>query len=143
MNLSLYGLLLAVTGIATVWDIRRGIVPDALTIPALAIIATAAFLQRHEMACVLGIALAAGLLSLLFAVTFGRGLGLGDVKLGACIGAALGPEQGLHALGIAFVAGGFLGSVLLLLGRATRTSPIPFAPFLAIGAAVAPLGGAG
>lgn len=66
--------------------------------------------------------------------TRGRGLGLGDVKLGACLGAGLGPVAGLASIGIAFMSAGSYGVFLLVTGRARRDSAIRFAPFLGIGA---------
>jgi prepilin signal peptidase PulO-like enzyme (type II secretory pathway) len=79
-------------------------------------------------ACVLGLLFLAVRLA-----TRGRGLGLGDVKLAACIGAGLGIAGGLWSVGIASVGGGLYGVALLALGRAQPKTAIPFGPFLAAG----------
>jgi leader peptidase (prepilin peptidase)/N-methyltransferase len=63
----------------------------------------------------------------------GRGLGLGDAKLACCIGAALGPSDGLASLGIAFVLGGAYAGFLLVSRRGRRSDAVPFAPYLAFG----------
>lgn len=63
-------------------------------------------------------------------------MGFGDVKLAGAMGLTLGLPGLLAALFIAFVLGGAWGGVLLVLGRATRKSRIPFGPFLTGAAAV-------
>ncbi|MDQ6943875.1 MAG: prepilin peptidase, partial [Candidatus Eremiobacteraeota bacterium] len=78
-----------------------------------------------------------GSLLTLHVLTRGRGLGLGDVKLGTAIGAGFGPAAGLVALGAAFVLGGAFASWLLLTGRARRGDAIRFGPFLAAGTVAA------
>jgi leader peptidase (prepilin peptidase)/N-methyltransferase len=87
----------------------------------------------------LGAVAVGGSLLLLYAITRGRGLGLGDVKLAAVIGIGFGPAVGLAALGVAFVAGGIYASWLLATKRADRRDPLPFGPFLAAGTVVAAL----
>ncbi len=80
----------------------------------------------------------AALVGLLFfaavvAVTRGRGMGLGDVKLAGVSGLLLGwPDIGLATM-IAFVLGAAVGLVLILLGRKKFKQGIPFGPYIAIG----------
>lgn len=71
-----------------------------------------------------------------------RLMGFGDARLVAVLGFALG------WLGIGYVLGGFLlanllgavcGVALIVVGRATRKSAIPFGPFLALGCEIAVL----
>jgi leader peptidase (prepilin peptidase)/N-methyltransferase len=61
------------------------------------------------------------------------GLGMGDVKLAALLGAFLGPAAGAVAVGLGAAAA--LAALLLLiaLGRAGTKTPLPLAPFLALG----------
>lgn len=63
-------------------------------------------------------------------------MGFGDVKLAGAMGIALGLPGLLVALFLSFVAGGGVGAVLVLSGRAGLKSHIPFGPFLAGAAAV-------
>jgi leader peptidase (prepilin peptidase)/N-methyltransferase len=63
------------------------------------------------------------------------GLGMGDVKLAAMMALFLGWE-GLWVLYLAVVLGGTLGLLGLLTGRLERSTPLPLAPFVAIGAAL-------
>ena len=68
------------------------------------------------------------------------GLGMGDVKLAAVLGLWLGwlswPSVLLGVLA-AFVGGGLISLLLLLLGRVRPDSHLPFGPWLLLGAAVA------
>jgi leader peptidase (prepilin peptidase)/N-methyltransferase len=118
-------------------DARTGFIPNRITYPALlAILVVAGVLNRLDSAA-LGALCAGGALALLYAITRGRGLGLGDMKLAACIGAGFGPVCGMIALGSSFIAGGLMGAYLLFSGRAERKTPIRFGPFLALGSLLA------
>jgi leader peptidase (prepilin peptidase)/N-methyltransferase len=62
------------------------------------------------------------------------GIGLGDVKMGALMGLALGLPAVLAGLFWGFLAGG-IGAVILLATRIRgRRDAVPYAPFLATGA---------
>jgi leader peptidase (prepilin peptidase)/N-methyltransferase len=81
-----------------------------------------------------------GALFLLYAIlAFVRpgGMGLGDVRLAGVLGLFLG-WQGWESLVVggfaAFVLGGVFGVVQLIRRRATRTSGIPFGPWMVLGA---------
>lgn len=130
-------LALGVTLACAIADARTGLIPNRLTYPALATIASAAALSGTLCFSCLGAFCVGGSLLLLHCITHGRGLGLGDVKLGTCIGAGLGPLSGMLALGSSFIIGGAVGSYLLLTHRAHRKTPIRFGPFLALGSCIA------
>jgi leader peptidase (prepilin peptidase)/N-methyltransferase len=60
--------------------------------------------------------------------------GLGDIKLLALLGAALGPHAGLLALLIGSVTGSILGlGYILGTGKNPRTHALPFGSFLCVG----------
>jgi prepilin signal peptidase PulO-like enzyme (type II secretory pathway) len=121
----------AVVSAAT--DAASGLVFDLVTIPA-AFIAACLELRAHSAAWAFGgVAVCAGTLLLVYAVTNGRGLGLGDVKLAAAIGAVLGAQDALGALGIAFISGGAYAAFVLATGRAHRGAAMRFAPYLTAG----------
>ena len=65
-----------------------------------------------------------------------EGMGLGDVKLGAAMGAWLGVKYLLVSYFIAFLLGALVGGALILSGLKSRKDLIPFGPFLAAGAVV-------
>jgi leader peptidase (prepilin peptidase)/N-methyltransferase len=82
---------------------------------------------------------AAGAGGFLLAAALARpgGMGMGDVKLGAVMGIFLGPAV-VAALLIAFLLGGVVAAAILVRdGGSARKRAIPFAPFLAVGGAVA------
>ena len=66
---------------------------------------------------------------------FQGGMGWGVIKLAAMIGAFLGPSATAVALFIAFLTGALTGIAAMIAGRNKRI-PIPFGPFLALGASV-------
>ncbi|MEG0970808.1 MAG: A24 family peptidase, partial [Acidaminococcaceae bacterium] len=65
------------------------------------------------------------------------GMGAGDVKLSFVLGVWLGFKASLVCLMLAFVVGGLVGVVLLATGLKTRKDPIPFGPYLCLGAYIA------
>ena len=71
----------------------------------------------------------------------GGGMGGGDMKLAAMLGAFLGWQLTLVAIFVAVVAGGGVALAVLGAGRKGRKDPIPFGPFLAVGGAAALLWG--
>ncbi len=77
--------------------------------------------------------LLAGFFLFLIIITFGRGMGGGDVKLGAIIGLGLGFPQAVLAMGLGFLTGALTSVVLILLKRKSFGQTIPFGPFLVLG----------
>ena len=61
-----------------------------------------------------------------------EGMGGGDLKLGAAIGALLGPGLALLSFGLAVVAGAVVGGALIAVRLRRRQEYIPFGPFMAI-----------
>lgn len=81
----------------------------------------------------LGLAVAAGFLGLVFLITQGRGMGFGDVKLGAVLGLILGWPGSLVFLVLSFLLGGLVGILLILFRQKEMRSSVPFGPFLSLG----------
>jgi len=137
---ALLAALVAITAI----DLRHQIIPDAITLPGILAGITANVATRHvgwaDLA--LGILLGGGVFFVVI-VASGGGMGAGDMKLGAMLGAFLGWKMGLIALLIGVVAGGLCAGVLMALGLRGRKDAIPFGPFLAVGGAAALLWGEG
>jgi len=122
----------------TVIDLRHQIIPDAITLPGV-VAGVVAALATHRIAwvdSVAGILLGSGLFVAVIVVSRG-GMGGGDLKLGAMLGAFLGWQALLVGLFIAVMLGGMLAVVLLASRRVARKDAIPFGPFLAIGGAAA------
>ena len=120
----------------TVTDLERRIVPNRIIVPALAAALVARTALDPSVRWVLAAAAVGGIL-LLVAVIYPAGMGMGDVKLTAFLGAWLG-WQSLTALLLGLFAS-FVpaAAILALRGRAARKIGLPFAPFLALGGIVA------
>lgn len=63
-----------------------------------------------------------------------EGLGGGDVKLMGLIGAVLGLQGVLTTILVGSLLGSMMGLYLVVFGEKTKHFPIPFGPFLALGA---------
>ena len=130
-------LLVAALGVSLWSDLLCGYILDRVTYPALAFIVATSVATGGISQGVLGAVVSGGALLVLVAVTRGHGMGLGDVKLAAVIGAALGVREGLVALGASFILGAFLGLWRLITHRAERGDRVAFAPYLAYGSIAA------
>jgi leader peptidase (prepilin peptidase)/N-methyltransferase len=135
--------LLALMPAIAVIDVQHRIIPNTLMYPALVgfpaylVIAAIAGAPVDLMRMLIGFALFGGVLFLVAAVS--RGMGMGDVKLAALLGAVFG-SLGLRYVGVAagaaIVLGGLGGLAALAIGRG-RKAAIPFGPYLAAGAVAA------
>ncbi|MCZ8130631.1 MAG: A24 family peptidase [Steroidobacteraceae bacterium] len=131
--------LIAMTGI----DLDTQLLPDSLTLPLMWLgLLAAAFLGRGAepipvdlQSAVLGAAF--GYLSLwsifhLFRLLTGKeGMGYGDFKLFAALGAWLGWQMLLPVILFSAATGAVIGILLIVLRRHGREVPIPFGPYLA------------
>ena len=122
----------------TVIDLRHQIIPDAITLPGIVVGLAASFAAGRIswLESLVGVLLGGGVFVVIILVSRG-GMGGGDLKLGAMLGAFLGWQALLVALFVAVMLGGISAVALLLSGRLARKDAIPFGPFLALGGAVA------
>jgi leader peptidase (prepilin peptidase)/N-methyltransferase len=125
-------------------DVHR--LPDAIVLPSYPVagvlLGTAALLDGEPgtllRAALGGVALLAFYLVLV--LVYPSGMGLGDVKLAGVLGMYLGfLGWGPLVVGafLAFLLGGLVGGLLMVLRRAGRKSRIPFGPFMLVGAGIA------
>jgi leader peptidase (prepilin peptidase)/N-methyltransferase len=124
--------LVAVTAV----DLERRIIPNRIVVPAL-VAALVVQTARDPSVEWLLAAVGAGGFFLAAALAYPAGLGMGDVKLAAFLGAWLG-----WPVVVALFAGSLLGlvpavAILAVKGGAGRKVGIPFAPFLAAGGVIA------
>ena len=73
------------------------------------------------------------LILLLYLLTKGKGMGLGDVKLTIGLGVWLNFSKGFTFLLLSFLTGGVIAFILLLIGKAKLKTKLAFGPFLIIG----------
>jgi leader peptidase (prepilin peptidase) / N-methyltransferase len=130
----LLAILVAVTGI----DLDHQIIPDKITLPGIltGVVANLAVPGGSWSDSLLGIGLGGGIFFAIILAS-GGGMGGGDMKLGAMLGAFLGWKVTVVAVFVAVLVGGVVALGVLAAGRKGRKDPIPFGPFLAVGGAVA------
>jgi len=136
--LALGASLLALTMI----DLHHKILPDRITLPGIGIglLASATLLPTGLMSAAIG-AVAGGGLFYLIAVLSRGGMGGGDIKLIAMIGAFLGWQAVLLTTLLASVGGSLVGGFLMLTQGKGRKYAVPFGPFLSAAAIVCLLWG--
>lgn len=132
-GLALTWTLVAMAGI----DVRTQLLPDQITLPllwlGLLLSLVPLFVDSH--ASIIGAA--AGYLSLwsvywLFKLATGKeGMGYGDFKLLAALGAWMGPFALLPIVLLSSMIGAIVGGAFLAIRGHDRATPIPFGPFIA------------
>lgn len=122
-------------------DWRTQLLPDSITLPLLwlGLVASVGWPITSgvtPISAIVGAAAGYGVLWLVFqlflVVTGKQGMGYGDFKLLAALGAWLGWQQLPLVLLMASIAGALVGGVLMATGRIERGHPLPFGPWLAI-----------
>jgi len=141
---ALFGCLLLALAVI---DAEHYLLPDRLTLPGIVVgLAVQPFVDWGGLVpALLGVALGGGLLLALWGGWYllrgEEGMGLGDVKMLAMIGAFLGWKGVLVSLLFASSLGSVVGLGLIAAGRGGLRSRLPFGTFLAFGGAVALLWG--
>jgi leader peptidase (prepilin peptidase)/N-methyltransferase len=120
-------------------DLRHRILPNAITLPGIA----AGFLASLVLppgwaSSLIGILVGGGILFVIgeayYRLRGVEGLGMGDVKMLAMIGAFLGWKLTLLTLVLASFSGSLIGVALIASGRGGMKFALPFGTFLAVGA---------
>jgi len=118
----------------TAIDLDRRLLPDVIVIPTLVVvlILQIAFYPDHALEWVLA-ALAAALFFFVPLLFYPAGMGMGDVKLAALLGAALGKSVAAAILAGLLAAAAVALVVIAREGLGARKKAIAFGPFLAFG----------
>jgi prepilin signal peptidase PulO-like enzyme (type II secretory pathway) len=129
LHLSVVAFLLLVA----VVDWRYQIVPNALLYPAAALLLVGRLLLFGLADAMIALCAGAGGLGffLLVAVISSGGIGGGDVKLAGVVGLLVSFPGVLWAVILAILTGGIVAILLVVAGR---RDPLPYAPYLCIGA---------
>lgn len=121
--------------VCTGTDVLAYRVPNVITYPAiLAAILIGMAMPDANKADVWAGGLITGGTFLAMAIVTRGGMGMGDVKLAFFVGFALGLTFGIISLLITAIAGGAIAVVLMVTRLRSRRDPIPYAPFIALGA---------
>jgi leader peptidase (prepilin peptidase) / N-methyltransferase len=115
-------------------DYDHKIIPNTITLPGIAIgLALSVWaLPITPLASFLGIIVGGAFFYLIALVSKG-GMGGGDIKLIAMIGAFLGWQGALFTIFSGALLGSLVGVMLMLLGKKGRKDKVPFGPFLSGG----------
>ena len=127
-------------------DLEHHLLPNVITLPSIAIgLISSAVLPRGLVDALIGAAVGGGVLWLIgeayYRYSGQEGMGGGDVKMLAMIGAFLGWKLVLVTLVLSSVIGSVVGLFVILLKRGGMKYALPFGTFLAFAALVASLAG--
>jgi leader peptidase (prepilin peptidase)/N-methyltransferase len=127
-------------------DLQHRILPNSITVTGVPIgFALSLFLPPGWRESLIGLILGGGVLFVIgeayYRLRGVDGLGMGDVKMLAMIGAFLGWHLTLVTLIFASFTGALVGVALLASGRGGMKAALPFGTFLAVGAVVAAVAG--
>ena len=141
--LAVSGAFVAALIVVSFIDLDHQIIPDVISLPGIGVGLLISLLGYGPplVDSVLGVLCGGGIL---YAVAFGyealtgrEGMGGGDIKLLAMIGAFLGWRGVLVTLILGSFGGAVVGVTLMIARGADTRLPIPFGPFLALGAVCA------
>lgn len=121
------------------YDLKHYIIPDKVIFPAVLVVGIwylvswlffdsyTEYKMLNTIYSTIGVSL---FFLLIVLISQGKWMGMGDVKLSFFMGLFLGFPKILIALFLAFFIGAIIGIILIILGKKTFKSEIPFGPFL-------------
>jgi prepilin signal peptidase PulO-like enzyme (type II secretory pathway) len=117
------------------YDLLHMEIPDEVMLPSIAIAFIGSlFSPTISLSnALIGATIITGFFLLQIVVSKGKWLGGGDLRIGAFMGLILGWQYTLVALFVSYLVGSLISVSLLLTGRLSRKSQVPFGPFLVIG----------
>ena len=127
-------------------DLEHHILPNLITLPGIVVgFLFSLITAPGPTSSLIGVALGAGVLYAIatgyYAIRKEEGMGMGDVKMLAMIGAFLGWPAVVLTLILSSFSGAIIGLLLVVLTRADGRHALPFGTFLALAALIAMLGG--
>jgi leader peptidase (prepilin peptidase)/N-methyltransferase len=122
-------------------DLEHHLLPNAITLPGIVVgLGFSLFAEPGWIASLIGLAAGGGVLYLValayYHVRHEEGLGMGDPKMLAMVGAFLGWKLTLLTLMVGSLTGTVVGVSLIAAGKGTMKYALPFGCFLAVGAAI-------
>ena len=122
--------------VVTIIDFDARIIPDAITLPGVGLGILSSFitpvtLVDSVVGAVSGFLLLLGIAWGYKRLTGADGMGGGDIKLAALLGAFLGWQGFLLTVFLASLTGTVVGLILMITGRGGRKTALPFGSFLA------------
>jgi leader peptidase (prepilin peptidase)/N-methyltransferase len=135
----IYALFFSALVVVTFIDLDIQIIPDVISLPGIAIgLAVSYWLPQGFVSSLIGFVVGGGFFWLVAEVGSRilkqEAMGGGDIKLIAMVGAFLGWHNVLLTIFLASLAGASVGLSLMVVKGWGRKTPIPFGPFLVLGA---------
>lgn len=133
-----------------IYDLKWFLLPDRIVFPLIGLAAGQLIVQalvfHHNFNPLLsgfyGAMVGGGLFYVLFQISKGKWIGGGDVKLGALLGLIVGgPSAGLLLLFLSSALGTLVALPMMATGKATKSSRLPFGPYLIVAAIIVRLFG--
>ncbi len=123
-------------------DLEHHLLPNAITLPGIVLgFVFSLFAEPGWIASLIGLVAGGGVLYLVavvyYRVRHEEGLGMGDPKMLAMVGAFLGWKLTLLTLMVGSLTGTVVGLSMIAAGRGSMKYALPFGCFLAVGAAIA------
>jgi len=121
-----------------VYDLKYYLVPDKIIYPAILVagiwqLVFGIFIRNTSYEILntfLAAAIGGAFFLIIFLISRGKWMGMGDVKIGILMGLVLGLSHLFIALFLAFLIGGVVSIILLVLKKKALKSEIPLGPFL-------------
>jgi leader peptidase (prepilin peptidase) / N-methyltransferase len=138
----IYFIFVSTLLVVTFIDIDHRIIPDLISLPGILLFFIAALTipTISIVDSLIGILAGGGILfiiaELYFRITGNEGMGGGDVKLLAMIGALIGWQGVLFTIFVSSLIGTIIGIILMSVQGKNLKLAVPFGPFLSIGAVV-------
>jgi leader peptidase (prepilin peptidase)/N-methyltransferase len=127
-------------------DLEHHRLPNEITLPGIVLgFVCSFFMPPGWVSSLIGIVVGGGTLwaigELWFLIRHEEGMGFGDVKMLAMIGAFLGWQLMLATLFVSTILGSLIGVVMIAMKKGNLKTALPFGCFLAIAAMLASVGG--
>ena len=127
-------------------DLEHQLLPNVITLPGIAIgLAFSLVAPPGLVASLIGVVVGGGVLYAIAAAYYlvrkEEGMGMGDVKMLAMVGAFLGWRAVILTLVLSSFAGAIVGVVMMVVQRSNMQYALPFGTFLAVGTLIAMLWG--
>ncbi|MCL5795052.1 MAG: prepilin peptidase [Patescibacteria group bacterium] len=131
-----------------VYDLLHYIIPNEMIWPAIILtllyLCISPFIKLYPSTplhlytlsltpALIGSAIGAGFIGLLVLITKGKGMGVGDIKLGFLLGLLNPYPYTILSLFVAFGLGALVGIFLIIFSKKSFKTAIPFGPFLIVG----------
>lgn len=143
LSFLIYFAFVAALIVITVIDLHHQIIPDVISLPGIGVGLFASLIipQINLLGSLVGVLLGGGslfIVATLYQWLFKReGMGGGDIKLLAMIGAFLGWKAVIVTILLGSLVGSITGIVIMVLKGKDFKYAIPFGPFLSMGAVIA------